>query len=474
MKKRNYCLFSYIEKVSYLKKNWRKSRRLFLISVATGSMLNPLNSSMIALALSSIQRDFGLSFTSVSWLISSFYLASAVAQPVAGKLGDVIGRKKMFLGGLVLVFISALGAPFTPTFSLLIVMRLIQAVGSGAVSPSGTAMVRDHISKDRASALAFIAIFMSTMAALGPTIGGFLITLGDWHAIFLINLPIIVISFLLGWFVLPKDPSKEKLKLKEIVHRVDMVGILLFSGGVISLLLFLLSFENKVLYGAGIIGIIFLYLFGRHELKAKIPFIDIRLFKTNRKLSLVYIQFLILNFINYCLFFGLPSYFQDGLHLSVNFSGILMLFVTGTGVILSPFVGRWIDKAGVNKPIIFGNSLLVLGAVLLIIFFKHVPIIAMGFIVSIIGMGCSFGNVTLQTAMLEESPRQLVGTTTGLFQMCRHFGSILSTIALGIVFGDHFIPKNFTTLVITLLVAGLVMVLLGIRYVKVKSVTMVN
>ena len=80
-------------------KKWRSSRGLFLSAVGTGAMLNPLNSSMIALAIPNIQRDFDLSYVTVSWLISSFYLASAVTQPIAGRLGDLIGRRKMFLGG---------------------------------------------------------------------------------------------------------------------------------------------------------------------------------------------------------------------------------------------------------------------------------------------------------------------------------------------------------------------------------------
>ena len=127
-------------------KRWRKSRGLFLSAVATGAMLNPLNSSMIALAIPNIQRDFDLSYVTVSWLISSFfYLASAVTQPIAGRLGDLIGRRKMFLGGLILVAISALGAPLAPAFAILLLMRLFQAVGSGAVYPAGIGMVRDHI-----------------------------------------------------------------------------------------------------------------------------------------------------------------------------------------------------------------------------------------------------------------------------------------------------------------------------------------
>ena len=156
-------------------KNWSNSRGLFLSSVATGAMLNPLNSSMIALAIPNIQRDFNLSYLTISWLITSFYLASAVTQPIAGKLGDLIGRRKMFLGGLILVAISAMGAPFAPFFSLLIVMRLFQAVGSGSIYPAAIGMLRDHIHERQGAALAVISLTMSAMAALGPTIGGFLI-----------------------------------------------------------------------------------------------------------------------------------------------------------------------------------------------------------------------------------------------------------------------------------------------------------
>lgn len=171
-------------------------------------MLNPLNSSMISLALHSIQHEFHLSFTTVSWLISSFYLASAVAQPVTGKLGDLIGRKRLFLFGLILVAVSAIGAPFAPTFMTLLVMRLFQSVGSSAIYPSGVGLIRNHIHERQASALAVLSIFASAMTALGPTAGGFLIVWGGWPAIFIVNLPFIILSFLLGLYMFPKDQKK--------------------------------------------------------------------------------------------------------------------------------------------------------------------------------------------------------------------------------------------------------------------------
>lgn len=165
---------------------WRDSRKVFLTAIAFGTMLNPLNSSMISLALHQIQHEFGLSFTTVSWLISSFYLASAVTQNfMSGRIGDhVMSRRTLFLFGLGLVAVSAICAPFAPTFAVLIVIRPPQAIGSSAIYPSGVGLIRDHIKEKQASALAVLSIFASAMTALGPTLGGFLMTIGGWLTIF--------------------------------------------------------------------------------------------------------------------------------------------------------------------------------------------------------------------------------------------------------------------------------------------------
>ncbi|MCM3566914.1 MFS transporter [Neobacillus mesonae] len=125
-------------------------------------MLNPLNSSIFTLGLYRIQEDFQLSFTIVFWLITSFYLTSAAAQLVKGKFWDVISRKKTFLFGMAYVTVSALGAPLSTIFFKLLVMQLIQSIGSSTIYPSGIALIHDHITKERqASALAVLSIFSS-------------------------------------------------------------------------------------------------------------------------------------------------------------------------------------------------------------------------------------------------------------------------------------------------------------------------
>lgn len=442
----------------------KKNRSLFLTAVASGTMLNPLNSSMIALALHSIQKDFGLSFTTVSWLISSFYLASAVAQPVTGKIGDIFGRKKTFLTGLVLVAMSAVGAPLSKTFLMLLVMRMIQSLGSSAIYPSGMALIRDNIKERQASALAVLSIFASAMVALGPTIGGFSIVWGGWPAIFWVNFPFVIISFLLGWYMFPKDVKQDKAQMKALFFNLDFLGIVFFAAGMVFFLSFLLSFEAKVHYLFGIVGILFFALFAWRELRVKEPFIDIRIFKSHPRLSLVYIQFIFLNIFFYCLFFGLPSYFQEVLGLSVEHSGLLMLFMSGVSILISTICGKWVDRAGVNQPIMIGSFISIIGALIFTLFFVAASYVVIGIILSIMGLSYGIGNVVLQVAMLKESPKEIIGTTSGLFQTCRYLGSILSSIILGLIFGAKVSADNMKVIGGVLIITGIISFLMSLWF----------
>ncbi|WP_051029697.1 MFS transporter [Brevibacillus massiliensis] len=276
-------------------KKGRYGRLLFLSAAASGAMLNPLNSSIISLALPRIQSHFHLSFSTVSWLISSFYLSSVIAQPIMGKLADQFGRKTTFLAGLLLVAVSAVGGLWAPTFLLLLLMRLFQSIGSSAIYPSAISMVHEHVREKQASALAVIFLFTSATAALGPTIGGLLIAWGDWPAIFTVNFPFLLVSFLLGWSSFPRDVKKRKHSFQHMLRKLDIPGILLFAFGMSSLLWFLLSLGTKVHPFSGILGVLFLAAFIWWESRAEEAFIDVRMFRASGALTSVLLQFTALN-----------------------------------------------------------------------------------------------------------------------------------------------------------------------------------
>lgn len=177
---------------------------VLVLTVGLGTLLNPLNSSMISVALTRMQQEFELTFADASWLISVFYLASAAGQPVMGKLSDMFGPKRMFLAGLVTVAAASMLAPFSPNFPFLLGCRALQAIGSSTLFPSGMSIVRTSITKGQAKALATLSIFASTSAAFGPSIGGLLIDSWDWPSIFIVNFPFIIVSFFMAIFILPE------------------------------------------------------------------------------------------------------------------------------------------------------------------------------------------------------------------------------------------------------------------------------
>ena len=164
---------------------------------------------MIAVALPRIIEDFHTTIGSVGWLVSSYLLALAVLQPVAGKLGDRHGRRRFVLGGLLGFGSASLGAAFAPSLVLLIAFRVTQAVAGAIVFPNSIGLIRESIAADRRGrAFGIVGGSLALAAGLGPPLGGLLILLGGWHAIFYVNLPIVAAAFVIAWRTVPRQPGR--------------------------------------------------------------------------------------------------------------------------------------------------------------------------------------------------------------------------------------------------------------------------
>lgn len=402
---------------------------LLVLTVGLGTLLNPLNSSMISVALTRMQHDFSLTFADASWLISIFYLASAVGQPVMGKLSDMFGTKRLFISGLVLVALSCALAPFSPNYGFLLGCRALQAIGSSTLFPSGMSMIRSYITKKQARAIAIITIFASTSAAFGPSIGGFLVGGWSWPAIFIINFPFIITAFILAIFVLPKDP-KVQVELK----RIDFTGIILFIISIIGLILFLLSLDGKTSWWALIVFFVMGVAFYFYELKTTEPFIDVEGLKTNKNITLIYGQYILINLVYYNYFFGLPTFLQQVRGYSAEHTGLIMLTLAGFGVLITPLAGRIIDQRGSKLPLVIGSFCLLIGTGLLLTYHESSPLIWLLIIMAVLGVSNGFTNIAAQTALYEHIKPEETGAASGLFQTSRYLGSILSGSFLGLTF----------------------------------------
>ncbi|MFC5471218.1 MFS transporter [Cohnella suwonensis] len=448
-----------------------RSRRL-MISVGLGVLLNPLNSSMISVAIPRLQHVYRLDFTVVSWIIFSFYIASAIAQPVMGKASDLFGRKKIFLTGLVVAFVASFFAPLSPNFGWLIVFRIVQSIGTSMMVAVGMALVRIHITEKQATAISVLSIFLSGAAAIGPFIGGVLIHWWDWSAIFFVNIPFMVASFLLSWRTIPKDepPTSvaRNMSIRKWLNLIDASGILLFAAGLVALLVGLLSAKSSghVSSGyvvVGLIGLVLLAAFVRHELRATSPFIPLRAFAKYPAMTWINVEFMLVNVLFYSLFFGLPSYLQTVRHVSEFHTGILMLSLGLCSLIVSPIAGRWIDKSGPRPALLVSAILMTFGSVWIVTLNQNSPVISVCLALAAFGISNGLNNVGLQAALFNNSPKEIIGVASGIFNTSRYLGTILSSLLIGIVMGDQFSAGGLRALGIILTVISLFLVFLSRR-----------
>ncbi|MEC0240178.1 MFS transporter [Paenibacillus dokdonensis] len=440
-----------------------------MISIGLGILLNPLNSSMVSIAIPRVQNAFRLDFTAVSWIIFSFYIASAIAQPVMGKASDLFGRRKIFLAGLVVAFIASVSAALSPNFGWLIVFRVVQSIGTSMMVAVGMAIVRIHITEKQATALSVLSIFLSGAAAIGPFIGGLLIHWWDWPAIFFVNVPFAAASFLLAWRTIPEDDALAPVVPDESFRKwfewIDIPGILLFTAGLITLLVGLLSskssghisFENIIV---GLIGLMLLAVFVRHEFKAPSPFIPVLTFAKYPVMTWVNIQFMLVNILFYSLFFGLPSYLQFVRHVSEFQTGILMLSLGLCSLVVSPLAGWWIDKSGTKPALFMSAVLMTLGSIWIVTWNQTSPLFSVCLALAAFGIGNGLNNVGMQAALFHSSPKEIIGVASGLFNTSRYLGTILSSLLIGIVMGGEFSIAGFRWLGMILTVIALSLVIM--------------
>lgn len=427
----------------------RLSRRL-VGAVAAGTLLNPLNSSMIAVALVRLQSDFKVSVASAAWLISGFYLAAAVGQPLMGRLADQFGARRIFSAGLLLVGVTSVLAPFAPAFWWLVALRVVQAFGTSAAYPAGLAMIRaatgDPNGPPPAGALGALSIAGSVSAALGPVLGGFLVALAGWPAIFLVNVPVTAIGLPLALLWLPADrpglgrEAEHRSRgavIGALLRAVDLPGIVLFSGTLVSLLAFLLSLSGGPLWLLLPIVPVAAVLLVWRERRALPPFLDVRMLAANRPLVGVYAQFAAVNVVFYAVFFGLPLWLQQDRGFSPGQTGLLLTPIAGLGVLATPVAARLISRYGPRPSLIVGALALTVGSLLLLLFNGTTGVLVILAVSAVLGIPNGFNNLGLQAALYTAAPADRMGAASGLFQTCRYIGAVLSTSLLGIVFGEQ-------------------------------------
>ncbi|KPV45258.1 MFS transporter [Alicyclobacillus ferrooxydans] len=409
----------------------------FIAAIMLCVILNPLNSSTISVALPVLLSALHTTSSGITWIISGYYLGSAIAQPVMGKLGDAWGRARFVYIGLALMIFTAVLAPFSNELWLFVFWRVVQAVGTSMIYPNAVGLLRQYRSGDIGRILGWIGMAGGVAVAVGPTIGGFLIDLASWHSIFWLNIPLSVVAMVLLWRILPKgnradrlhSVSRENNTAKN--HQMDVMGILLFASAVTAWLLWSNSkhpFANAQLLTL-VLGVILTTGLIVAELRHTSPIIPVRWFSQSQ-FTFSSLITVLANLVMYCILYGLPVLLETVRKFTATGSGLVLLAFAGVMSLASPLGGHLAQSQRRRIPILLAGLLLFAG-VFILCWVNSLSVLMMVLALALIGVSFSISNVVIQKIVLDSAPHQDTGQASGVYTLLRYLGTILSSVLVG-------------------------------------------
>lgn len=400
-------------------------------SLGSGTVLQGFNSSVLAVALVSIGAHFG-DTSALPWIVSALYISAAVCSPAGGRMADLFGPRRVYLVGLVITMVAALLGPFAPSAGWLIADRVLLGVGTSLQFPTAMAIIRRQAQLRGAvpsSALGIIALCGQTTAALGPSIGGPIVSIWGWQGIFWVNIPLVLNSL---WWVsrhVPADESPRKQNWRAVVRLIDPVGLVLFVATLVPLMLGLLSLDADPQWGwfaafAGTAGLLVAW-----SLRSTHPFLDVRLLGRNRTLTAVCIR-AVFTFVSfYTVFYGMPQWLEAERGLSPALTGALMFPIFGVGVASTALATRLGKRAAPARLLVIGSCAMVLaGLVAIFAITSAAPIwllIAFG---ALLGLPNGFNNLGNQLTLHGAVESEYSGVASGLYRTSQYIGAALAAV----------------------------------------------
>jgi MFS family permease len=435
----------------------RFDRRL-LAPMILGSILNPINSSIIAVALVPIAVAFGAPAAETAWLVSSLYVATAIGQPLVGRLVDVFGPRRLFLAGTLLTGVAGLIGAFAPSIAVLVVARVILGFGTCSGYPASMVLIRREATRtgqeSPAGVLTALAVATQTVAVVGPTLGGLLVDLGGWRATFAINVPLAIAGVLLGLIVLPRDEQVPEAGRR--FRRLDWAGVALFAATLVALLLFLMQPHVRTLWLLGL-AVALAAGFAVRELRAADPFVDVRVFAGNRPLLATFARSTLAATVSYGYLYGFTQWLEDGRGLSASAAGLVLLPTFLVGILASVATGR---RPEVWRKLLAGGLVQVVVCAGLLLVTGVSPIWFLVVLAALLGLPQGLLNLANQNALYVQAEPERVGASAGLLRTFMYLGAIIASSASAGFFDRRADTGGLHELAVFMLVASVLLVLL--------------
>ncbi|WP_425147965.1 MDR family MFS transporter [Deinococcus sp.] len=400
-----------------------------------GVFLAALESSVVATAMPSVIRDLGGQHL-YALPFAVYLLTSTVSSPLWGRASDLLGRKRMYLAGVIVFLLGSALCGAATNMGLLIAFRALQGLGAGAVMPLTLTSVGEmYTLEQRPKVQAFISGVWGVSALVGPLLGGLIAEHFSWRWVFYVNLPFGIPAMLLVWRYLRETVERTGGRL-----RLDWLGALGFTLGS-GLLVWGLSLNIWWQVGLGLLVLAGAVLI---ELKHPAPLLPIA--TLGQRLPQVGLWG---NLLGGAAYFGVIAYlplFAQGVTGSATSAGLILTPMLIGWVLASIICTRLIKILGLTRQTQFGFVLLTLVFALMSLF-AHAPLLVISVLGFFVGMGMGFSMVSLLLAVQSAAPRRELGATTSAMLFARQMGGALGTAGMGLLIGTAAIQEGGEALV---------------------------
>nr|WP_092072517.1 MFS transporter [Dendrosporobacter quercicolus]NSL48519.1 MFS transporter [Dendrosporobacter quercicolus DSM 1736]SDM43276.1 drug resistance transporter, EmrB/QacA subfamily [Dendrosporobacter quercicolus] len=398
----------------------------------TGTFMATLDSSIVNVALPVVAASLGAQLTTVQWVVSAYLLTISSLLPLFGRAGDMLGRRRVFTAGFLIFTLGSALCGLAFSIQLLIAARVLQAVGAAMIMANSQALVAGAFpGRNRGRALGMVGTVVALGSMAGPSLGGLLVGSLGWSAIFFINLPIGIIAFILGQFVLKDDDSRREEKF-------DFFGAFLFAVGMLSLLLLLSEghtwgWRSQTSMIAAAISIVSLGWFIGYEQRISQPMIDLSLFR-HRPFLAGNLAGLFSFMAMFCNNLLLPFYLTDILNLTPTQTGLLITPFPLLLAVVAPLSGYLSEKVSFKRLTVSGLTLTISALLYLSAIDAATPLWQIALCQAILGIGNGlFQSPNNNSVLSSVAPNQL-GIAAGLNALVRNIGMVSGIAAAVSIF----------------------------------------
>ena len=402
-----------------------KHNNMWLILIATClfTFMSTLDGSIVNIAMPTMSKDLAISMNEAEWIVSVYMITICCLLIFWGRISDTVGKVKIFKIGTLIFIMGSLFCGISSTLEMLLISRIIQATGASMTMATNYGIITENFPPEmRGRSLGVLGSFVSLGSIAGPGIGGVIIQKYTWHYIFLINIPIGIFAFVLGYFVFPKS------KKKDIPLNLDYLGFILFDMFIISL--FMGIFIGQVI-GFTKLSIIILFIiavcsfvgFIFREKRAKNPLIDLTIFN-NKSFSVGLTCAVLIFSSNLFMNTLLPFYLQDTLKLSSLMSGFILMCVPIAMVIVAPISGALSDKIGAKGLTFLGLFIVSVSQLLFILIGLKTTISHLVLLTLLAGTGVALFQSPNNSIIMSSVEHNHLGIAGSINSLARNIGMV--------------------------------------------------